>query len=214
MRRLKFYLFFFAVLSFHNSCVTQKKRDDVSKVGKMYHDITSKYNRNFNANVLIDETIAQMETSFQDDYSEILPIYPFVDKENPTQLAEPMDRAIEKVSIAISIHRPSHWTDDNYLIIGRAQYLKEDYESAENTFRYVVKHYDPNNLIAVSAQKSRNVNKKLTDKEKAAEKKEASKERDEKVKQRKKDIKKSCKRTGEKNQAGSTGTSQTTQTRD
>lgn len=193
MRRLKSYLVILASLTMLSACVTQKKKDEVSKLGKMYHDITSKYNRNFNANVLIDETLAQLDASYQDDYSEILPIYPFVDKENPTQLAEPMDRAIEKASVAIAIHRPSHWTDDNYLIIGRAQYLKEDFESAENTFRYIVKHYDPNNLIAASAQKSRNVNKKLNAKEKAQERKEAEKEREEKVKQRKKEIKRNQK---------------------
>ncbi|MCB0689418.1 MAG: tetratricopeptide repeat protein, partial [Saprospiraceae bacterium] len=193
MRRLKSYLFITVVLTLVSSCVTQKKRDDVSKVGKMYHDITSKYNRNFNANVLIDETLAQLQTTQQEDYSKVLAIYPFVDKENPTQLAEPMDKAIEKASVAIAIHRPSHWTDDNYMIIGRAQYIKEDFESAENTFRYIVKHYDPHNLIAASAQKSRNVNKKLTDKEKAQKRKEVEKERDEKVKERKKEIKRNKK---------------------
>lgn len=189
MCQIKHYLFILSILPFLTACVTQKKRDEVSKIGKLYHDITSKYNRNFNANVLIDETLAQLEAGYQDDYTEILPVYPFVDKENPTQLAEPMDRAIEKASVAISIHRPSHWTDDNYLIIGRAQYLKEDFESAEATFRYLIKHYDPNNLISSSAQKSRNLNKKLTDREKAQQKKVAAQEREDKVKQRRKDIK-------------------------
>lgn len=192
MRPLKSYLVIIVGLTIVSSCVTQKKKDDVSKLGKMYHNITSKYNRNFNANVLIDETLYQLDAAYQDDYSEILPVYPFVDKENPTQLAEPMDRAIEKASVAISIHRPSHWTDDNYIIIGRAQYLKEDFESAENTFRYVVKHYDPNNLMAAS-QKSRNVNRKLTSREKAKERKEAEQERDEKIKERKREIKKARK---------------------
>ena len=176
-----------------SSCVTHKKKDEVGKIGKMYHDVTSKYNRNFNANVLIDETLAQLEATYQDDYSEILPLYPVLMKENPTQLAEPMDQAIEKASVAISIHRPSHWTDDNYIIIGRAQYLKEDYESAEATFRYLIKHYDPSNIISHQAQKSRNVNKKATAKEKAQAKKESEKERSEKIKQRKRDIKKSQK---------------------
>ncbi|NND34541.1 MAG: tetratricopeptide repeat protein [Saprospiraceae bacterium] len=193
MRHLKRWLLVFAPLMIFSSCVTHKKKEEVGKIGKMYHDVTSKYNRNFNANVLIDETLAQLDASYQDDYSEILPMYPVLMKENPTQLAEPMDRAIEKASVAISIHRPSHWTDDNYIIIGRAQYLKEDYESAEATFRYLVKHYDPNNIISQQAQKSRNVNKKLSAKEKAQAKKESEKERSEKIKQRRRDIAKSQK---------------------
>ncbi len=188
MVRLATYICVLSCIVCAMSCVTTKKRDEASKVGKMYHDITSKYNRNFNANLLIDETSAQILERYQDDYSEILPIYPLLEKENPTQLAEPMDQAIEKASVAIAIHRPSHWTDDNYLIIGRAQYLKEDYESAEATFRYLIKHYDPSNLIAASAPKSRNVNAKVSKKEKEQEKKEAEKERQDRVKERKRDI--------------------------
>jgi len=172
-----------------SSCVTTKKKDEVGKIGKMYHDITSKYNRNFNANVLIDESLAQLETNYQEDYSKILPLYPVLVKENATQLAEPMDRAIEKASVAISIHRPSHWTDDNYMIIGRAQFLKEDYESAEATFRYLIKHYDPKNIISASAPKSRNMNAKLSEKEKVQEKKEAEKDREIRVKEREREIK-------------------------
>ncbi len=156
----------------------------------MYHDITSKYNRNFNANLLIDETMASLDAAYQEDYSKILPLYPHVDKENPTQVADPMDQAIEKASVAIAIHRPSHWTDDNYLIIARAQFIKEDFESAEATLRYLVKHYDPKNLASAS-QRARNVNEKLSEREEMKEKKVLARERTFKIKERKKAVRKS-----------------------
>ncbi len=193
MHHLKRFVFSLLAIALAVGCTTTKKRNETSKVGMLYHDITSKYNRNFNANILIDETIAGIDQAYQDDYSEILPLYPLNLNEDPTKLYEPMDQAIEKASVAISIHRPSHWTDDNYLIIGRAQYLKQDYESAEATFRYIIKHYDPKNIIRQSQQKSSNRDKKLSEREKAIERKAAEKIRNEKIKERKKAVAKSKK---------------------
>jgi hypothetical protein len=87
--------------------VTQKRKDDTSKIGKIYHDITSKYNRNFNANLIIDERIYNLEQQYQEDYSKILPVYPYMAATDPQQLSEDMDRVIEKASVAIALHRPS-----------------------------------------------------------------------------------------------------------
>ena len=189
MQHLKRLVFCMIALSLLvGGCTTTKKRNEASKVGMLYHDITSKYNRNFNANLLIDETIAGIQSAYQDDYTEILPLYPLNLNNDPTKLYEPMDQAIEKASVAISLHRPSHWTDDNYMIIGRAQFLKQDYESAEATFRYVIKHYDPKNLARGSQQKNKNASKKLTEREKKIEKKAEEKIRNEKIKERKKAI--------------------------
>ena len=176
------------------SCTTTKKRGETSKIGMLYHDVTSKYNRNFNANILLDESVASLETAHQDDYTEILPLYPLVQNEDPTTLYEPMDQAIEKASVAIAIHRPSHWTDDNYMIIGKAQYLKQDYESAEATFRYLIKHYDPKNIMRASQQSNRDRDRKLSEREKAIEKKAQDKEREERIKERRKAVKESKKK--------------------
>jgi len=172
-------------------CATEKKRGETSKVGKIYHDVTSKYNRHFNATVLIDETLAAIDANHIENYAELLPLYTYVDIDNPTPLAEPMDRAIEKTSVAIAIHRPSHWTDDNYFIIGKSQYIKQDYESAEATFRYLIKHYDPLRMLSASTSKSstRSSNKRLAEKEKAQERKEYEKEREDRIKERKKVVK-------------------------
>lgn len=188
MPKLVYYTLFVSFFTLISGCVTHKKRDDVGKVKKLYHDVTSKYNRNFNANLILDETEYNQMMEHRSDYSEILPVYPML-QADASSLAEPMDRAIEKASVAIAIHRPSHWTDDNYLIIGKAQFIKGDYESAEATFRYLVKHYNPANIISASAPKSRNVNARATNKERIQQSKEKEKERELKAKERKKEIK-------------------------
>lgn len=190
MLHLKQALVWVLLLAAFISCTTTKKRGEVSKLGLAYHNITSKYNRNFNANLLIDETMAGLEAAHREDYSQLLPIYPLLYKENPTQVADPMDRAIEKASVAIAIHRPSHWTDDNYFIIGQSQYIKEDFESAEATFRYLVKHYDPENILRQSEINSRSSRRdEMSEREQRIEKKADEKERKERIKEREQEIK-------------------------
>ena len=179
------------------SCVTTKKKGETSKVGKLWHNMNSRYNAHFNAEVLMDETMLAVEDGHQDVYTEVLPLYKYIEVDDPQQFAESMDKAIEKAAIAISIHRPSHWTDDHYLLMAKAQFIKQDYESAEATLRYLIKHYDPDNLVQASAaaSKARNAaERKLQAKERAKEKKANAKEREQKIKERRKQIQKQRKK--------------------
>jgi TolA-binding protein len=48
-----------------------------------------------------------------------------------------LDDIIKKASLPIQ-HRPgSDWTDDSYVLIGKARYYKKEYEDAGKTFKYV-----------------------------------------------------------------------------
>jgi TolA-binding protein len=65
-----------------------------------------------------------------------------------------MDRAIEKSSLAIQRHslffnkkEYNRWIDDCYLLIGKAQFYKQDYNSAKRTFEYLTRQY-PDDAIA------------------------------------------------------------------
>ena len=117
------------VLLILSGCVTQKKKgEDVSGLKKFYHDTTAEFNGYFNSGVIMDETYVAMNDNYQDNYNKILPLWEYTEVSNPTQFNEQLDKAIEKVSIVIALHRPSHWVDDCYLLMGQAQYLKKDYE--------------------------------------------------------------------------------------
>ncbi|MBX2814770.1 MAG: tetratricopeptide repeat protein [Saprospiraceae bacterium] len=183
------------------SCVTTKKKGDTSKLGKLWHNMNSRYNAHFNAEVLLDETLLAVDNGHQDIYSEPLPVYKYIEVDDPQQFAEDMDKAIEKTAIAISIHRPSHWTDDNYLLMAKAQFIKQDYESAEATLRYLIKHYDPENLVKASSSRTNARSaeeRKLLAKERAKENKVAQKEREQKIKERRKSVNKSRKKSSKK----------------
>ena len=182
-----FHLFLVILLFF--SCVTtkrQKESDELKGLKKVYHNVTSKYNRNFNANVILDEVQVEMMATTEDNYSELLSLYP-TQAAKPDPYYERLDQAIEKCGVAIILHRASDWTDDNYQLIGEAQYLKKDYESAEQTFRYIVKHFDPSKIEYKSAKSRRD--EKKDDEKTNAEKKADEKDRKELIKERKKQAK-------------------------
>jgi tetratricopeptide (TPR) repeat protein len=167
------------------SCVTKKKRGDVSALKKFYHNTTAEFNGYYNANVILNESILQLNEQHEDNYNQVLDIYEYVEAPNPTALAGELDNAIKKVAMVVALHRVSHWTDDCYLLMGQAQYLKQDYESAEETFKYLVTEFEED-----GTEDSPNVKKKKTRSEKQKSAKEKRKEREKERKQKQKEIKK------------------------
>lgn len=169
-----------------SSCVTQKRKDDVSALGKLYHNTTAKYNGYFNATELMAATDLSLEGQYQDNYNKLLPIYLTPVNENPQSLAPDMDVVIEKVTRVVGLHPQSQWADDSYLLVGQANYYKQDYESAEKALRYLINNYDPIEIAKEeAAAKARKEKKKKTSKKKK-KKKSAKKRRREYIRAKKK----------------------------
>lgn len=124
------------------SCATKKSKKDVSFLGKVYHNTTAKYNGYFNADEIMQVTYLQLEQSNKDNYNEVLRVFSYQGGD-ADQVKSELDRAIEKVSIVASSHPISHWRDDCYLLVGEAQFLQKDYESAEETMEYFAQEFDP-----------------------------------------------------------------------
>ena len=151
-------------------------------MGRFYHNTTAYYNGYFNANVLLEGSELKLATNNQDNYTQILDVYDYVNTADPEVVAADLDKAIEKVSVVATLHRPSHWVDDCYLLVGKAQYLKHDYESAEETLVYLKEAYSPEAM----ALRKKTINKKARAKAREDERKEkkkiAEKEREERQK--------------------------------
>ena len=162
------------------SCVTEKKKGtETSKFKKGYHSFTNKYNYWFNADELFRLTVTKLEESHQDNYNQILDIYPYA-AADPQPARADLDNVITKASKGIVLHRPGRWTDDNYLLVGQAQFLKRDYETAESSFEFIKEEQDPRNQP--KPKLSAKEKKKQREKTAAAKKKERKK----KAKERKK----------------------------
>jgi len=200
LKRTNTAIFFLAIIAL-SACTTTKRRGEVSGLKKFYHDVTAKYNGYFNANEIMEETFAQLDNQHQNNYQERLSIFPYLENDNPESLYPALDTAIKKVTVVVNLHRESHWTDDCYFLVGKARFLKQDYESAQTTFQYVINNFDPADMEADDRKKalaSRNderptsareaaKERKLTAKERKKERKRIEKERKKRIKQRKKE---------------------------
>lgn len=110
-------------------------------VAMFYHNTTSKYNAYFLARERMAELELELLKSDKNNYNRMLNIYPKVDCTFAKSSKERLDKIIKTASIPIQWHKPSHWLDDCYLIIGKCRYYDYDRENAINTFRYIYNKY-------------------------------------------------------------------------
>ncbi|HEX5624885.1 MAG TPA: tetratricopeptide repeat protein [Saprospiraceae bacterium] len=181
------YLFvvLFASFVLNQACVTHRKKGETSALGRFYHNTTAKYNGYFNANELMQECFLSMDQSYKDNYNKILPVFTYNATDQSDAQKPKLDKAIEKVSNVVTLHRVSHWSDDCYLLLCRAQYLKKDYETAESSYKFFLEEFDP----LKNKFKSKKIKQK-TAKAKKEEKEDLKKDRkktaEKKAKERKK----------------------------
>ncbi|MCB0543184.1 MAG: tetratricopeptide repeat protein [Saprospiraceae bacterium] len=179
-----------AALILSAGCVTKKKKgEDVGWFKRGYHNVTSKYNYWFNADELFTLTTEQLADQHTDNYNQLLDIYPEA-AVDPQSARGDLDNVITKASKGIALHRPSEWVDDCYTLIGQAQFMKRDYETAENTFKWIKDEHDPKKKKLSSKKKKEKVKKK--------KKKKKSKKRKSKKKKKKKKKKSSKKKKADK----------------
>ena len=189
-----------AILALMTDCTTQKSRADRSALAKFYDNTTAKYNGYFNARELLRASILELEQQNEDNYNKILNLYKHVEVDNPQAVAGNLDEAIKKVSVVVSLHRESVWTDDCYLLLGQAQYLKQDYEGAEETFRYMLDEYSPTKMkkreeaSKNSKKVSSSKKKKSSSKKKKASKKKKSGSNSKSAAQKRKEYNKNLKK--------------------
>ncbi len=134
------------LLAFHLlvvSCSSTKSREEQGVVAKAWHNTNAHYNGYFNAREIMDASLVALNEVHVDNYNQRLEMFPFLAVDNPSLVAEELDRAIEKVAIVVKKHPYSNWTDDSYLLVGQAQLLKQDYESAERTLDFTVTEFRP-----------------------------------------------------------------------
>ncbi len=190
------------VLIVFGSCTTQKKRGELTKLQRLYHNTTSRYNGYFNANILYQESVLKLNEQYHDNYNKVLPVYKYAEANNPKEVAGDLDEAIKKVSVVVSLHRDADWVDDCYLLMGKAHFLKQDYESAQEALEYMVAEFNPQAIAKKKTRKRKNAakkkgtskkDKKKKNKEAARKKKDKQREIAQKKKERQREIKRNKK---------------------
>ncbi|TGE20425.1 tetratricopeptide repeat protein [Hymenobacter aquaticus] len=115
------------------ACSSERK----SVVGHAYENIVARDNGFFLAREKLRAVEETLYKARLNDYNRVLPLFPTLDDATVGRVTADLDDIIKKASIPIQ-HRPgSDWTDDSYLLIGKARYYKKEYEDAGKTFKYV-----------------------------------------------------------------------------
>ncbi len=180
------------IISLLSACTTTKRKGDVNALGKAYHNTTARYNGYFNANVLLTESIAKLDDQHVDNYTKILDVFKYAAVEDAQTVAGDLDEAIKKSSVVITLHRPGNWTDDSYLLIAKSQYIKKDFESAEETILYMLEEFSPE-AMADRARKSKKGKKGKKKTSSSSKKKSSSSSSSSKKKMSKKEAEKARK---------------------
>lgn len=180
---------FAALLVIVLGCVAQKKKgSEPGGFKKRYHNLTSHYNYWFNAQELLDLTNKKQALAYKDNYSKVLPVYPDLEAD-PKPVAGDYDIVVQKAARGIALHRISAWADDLYLLIGQAQYMKHDFETAEASFKYFKDEFDPKKKSKSklkSSSKDKKSKAKSSSKKKSSKKKSSSKKKKKKKSSKKK----------------------------
>lgn len=138
----------FLVLVGFFSCGTKK----TTVVSRAYHNLTSHYNGFYNAKLKLAEGAQKLAESDKDNYDKLLHVYRYGDVAKAKSVYPQMDDAIKRCSEVIENHSVSikgkeytKWIDDNWMVIGKAQFYKHDFYSALETFQYVATNYPLSN---------------------------------------------------------------------
>lgn len=144
MRTSKFYIYIlFTALIFSTvtSCSTRKDK----ALNRFWHSLNTKYNGYFNAREILKEAVSGLSTTKKDNYNEIIPVLPYGDKANWQSINYQSDKVVEKAVVAIKKHsmlingkQRNRWIDDCYLVMGKADFFKLEFDLAVNQLLYVV----------------------------------------------------------------------------
>lgn len=112
------------------------KEGKLGKGKKLYQNTVTHYNYFFNADNRLNDIIARAKQSFKDDYTKLLPYYNYT--LDITATDPDIDSVIYKCNAGILLHDlRNDWVDDLYFLMGKAYYLRKNFDSAEHVFLYI-----------------------------------------------------------------------------
>lgn len=158
-------LLWVAVACLLSGCNAQKKN---TAAARQYTAFITRYNIHYNGDKHYKETLEDMESKYEDDYSRFVFMHPIEAKTDPKapQPSGNFDRSIEKAQKAIQIRsikkKPQRkagrnsdpeykawlkrdeynpFLHNSWMLMARSQYYNGDFLGAAATFFYVTKHF-------------------------------------------------------------------------
>jgi outer membrane protein assembly factor BamD (BamD/ComL family) len=132
----RYYSYFFLTLiigGWLSGCSAERH----NPVARLYQNTTARYNAYFLGNERLKALEAEVAAKTIPDYNRLLPIFPVIDSAAAAGMRKELDEIVKKASYPIQKHPNSDWTDDSYLLIGKARFYGREYEDAIKTFKYI-----------------------------------------------------------------------------
>lgn len=144
------------------ACSTQQN----TWLSRHYQELNTRYNVHFNGNEAYKQGLEQLNKAFQDDYTQLLPMYPVSRHDLAKGTTGNMKKAIEKAEKAIkqrsirvkpkkkptSSSKASYkqfyakeefnpFMDEVFFLMANAQFHMADFQSAAATCAYIIRHF-------------------------------------------------------------------------
>ncbi len=110
--------------------------------------MTAHYNVWWNGNESLKDGVKELSKSNKDNYAKVLPVFQYGTKQEAQKVNPQMDRSIEKAAKTIRLHsiflkgkEYIKWIPTAYLLMGKAQFYKQDYRTAIRTFNFIISQY-------------------------------------------------------------------------
>ena len=104
---------------------------------KFLQNTISHYNFFYNANNGINLVLERAKVAQKEDYSKLLTFYSY-NLENTASQKTELDSVIYRCTSGILLHDlRTNWVDDFYLLMGKAYFLRKDFDSAALTFQFI-----------------------------------------------------------------------------
>lgn len=104
-------------------------------------DITSHYNAYFNSNEKLKNVYKLSLENHKDKFDSVIPVLHYNDSREFASYTADLDDVVKRSTLAIQLRGASNWSDDHFLLIGQANYLKGDYDKASASFKYITTEY-------------------------------------------------------------------------
>ncbi|MEX0275851.1 MAG: tetratricopeptide repeat protein [Flavobacteriaceae bacterium] len=137
-----------------NACSTKKD----AFINRNWHALNTKYNVLYNGSLAFEEGREALNSGYQDNYWELLPVERLevpeeirLDSEGNTptfeRAEEKASKAIQKHSMDIKDVERNPKTADAFLLLGKSRYFDHRYIPALEAFNYILNKYDKNDKL-------------------------------------------------------------------
>lgn len=149
IRHVKLVLFFMSICILY-ACSSQKD----TATSRAVQNLTSRYNYIYNANLILNTYVANLQDGYSENYAEILPVYinPAASSADiPAANSQPLDEIISKARVLIADKSLGNYIDEAYLLLGKAYFYKADYFTAAEYFDYTAATYKSDKQTVLQA---------------------------------------------------------------